>query len=339
MKILVADDDPVSRRLMQGILQRNGYEVVLTEDGLSACRALINADSPRLALLDWIMPELDGPGVCREVRRRRSESYVYIALLTAKQSHADIVEGLEAGADDYLTKPCHPAELKARLLTGRRILSYEDRLVKSREDMRYRATHDSLTQLANRASILSDLRQSMQTAGQRKCDLSVLLCDIDHFKSVNDRYGHLVGDAVLGEVAQRLSRSVRRADMVGRLGGEEFLVVLDGCGAGDLKLCAEQVCSAVSGMPIRFREHVLDVSISVGAATFQGWRGDRSLEQLLHQADEALYVAKALGRNRVSVWGSSLSSTLTARPLDSLNLDSPARDLEGRPIGATLGSC
>ncbi len=319
MKILVADDDPVSRRLMQSILQRNGYEVVLTEDGLSACRALTNAHSPRLALIDWMMPELDGPSVCREVRRCRKDSYVYIALLTAKQSHADIVEGLEAGADDYLTKPCHPAELKARLLTGRRILGYEDRLVKSREDMRYRATHDSLTQLANRASILSNLRQAMETAAQRKCDLSVLLCDIDRFKSINDRYGHLVGDAVLGEVAQRLSRSIRRGDMVGRLGGEEFLVVLDGCGAGDLKSCAEQVCTAVSRTQICLLEHVLDVSVSIGATTFQGWRGDIPLEQLLRQADEALYEAKALGRNRVSVWGSSLLSSIPACALDSPN--------------------
>jgi two-component system, cell cycle response regulator len=319
MKILVADDDRVSRRLMQGILERNGYEVLLTEDGLSACRALMNADSPRLALIDWMMPKLDGPGVCREVRRCRKDSYVYIALLTAKQANADIVEGLEAGADDYLTKPCHPAELKARLLTGRRILSYEDTLVKSREDMRYRATHDSLTDLANRASILSDLRQAMESAALRKNDLSVLLCDIDHFKSINDRFGHLVGDNVLGEVAKRLSRSVRKADIVGRLGGEEFLVVLDGCGVGDLKPCAEQVCTAVGGTKIHYRENVLDVSISIGAATFQGWRGDMSLEQLLRQADEALYEAKALGRNRVSIWGSSPLSKIPTCASDSVN--------------------
>jgi two-component system, cell cycle response regulator len=305
MKILVADDDPVSRRLMQGTLQRNGYEVVLAEDGLSACRALTNADSPRLALIDWMMPELDGPGVCREVRRRRKDSYVYIALLTAKQSRADIVEGLEAGADDYLTKPCHPAELKARLLTVRRILSYEDKLVESREAMRYRASHDSLTQLANRASILSSLHQTMEIATHRKSDVSVLLCDVDHFKSINDQYGHLVGDAVLEEVAQCLSRSVRKIDMVGRYGGEEFLVVLDGCGAADLMACAEQVRCAVSGAKIRSAGYELEISVSIGGATFQGRRGDISLEQLLRVADEALYDAKAHGRNRVSVLGPS----------------------------------
>lgn len=300
MKILVADDDSVSRRLLQGVLQKHGYDVILAADGLTACRELTSAEGPRLALIDWVMPELDGLGVCREVRRRRSESYVYIALLTAKQSNADIVEGLEAGADDYLTKPCHPAELKARLLTGRRILSYEDKLVESREAMRFRATHDDLTKLSNRASILSQLRHSMAVAMQRKTDVSILLCDIDHFKQINDRYGHLAGDAVLEKVAARLLGSVRKEDRVGRYGGEEFLVVLEGCKARDLKSCAEQVRMAVSGTPVDTNAGPLDVSISIGAATFQGWRGNTpSVEHLVKTADGALYEAKASGRNCV----------------------------------------
>jgi two-component system, cell cycle response regulator len=319
MRILVADDDRVSRLLMQGILQRNGYEVILAEDGLSACRELTNPDSPRLALIDWMMPELDGPGVCREVRRRRHDSYVYIALLTAKQGNADIVEGLEAGADDYLTKPCHPAELKARLLTGRRILSYEDKLVESREAMRFRATHDALTELWNRASILTHLRQAMEIASRRRSALSVLLCDIDHFKRINDLYGHLAGDSILQEVSSRLLRSVRKTDRVGRYGGEEFLVVLDGCRAEDLKLCAEQVRTAVSGTQIRSTGHALDVSVSIGAITFEGWSGHASVEQLLKLADEALYQAKASGRNCVSLWGDALSSDGLLSRLDSVN--------------------
>lgn len=320
MKILVADDDPVSRRLMQRILERNGYEVVLATDGVSACLALTGHEAPRLALLDWMMPELDGPAVCREVRQHRHDSYVYIVLLTAKQSSCDIVEGLEAGADDYLIKPCHPAELKARLLTGRRVLNYEDKLVASREDMHYRATHDSLTGLANRASILACLEEAMESAVRRQGDVSVLLCDIDHFKAINDSYGHLAGDEVLQEVSKRLARSVRKTDAIGRYGGEEFLVVLDGCGIEDLRPCAEQVRSAISGTRIDVDAQALDVSLSIGATTFHGRdieTGTRmSVAQLLRAADEAMYQAKIQGRNRV-LFGSSRTavSTLSTIPL------------------------
>lgn len=297
MKILVADDDPVSRRLMQGILEKSGYETILAADGLAACRELTRAEGPRIALIDWLMPELDGPGVCREVRRRRDESYVYIALLTAKQSSADVVEGLEAGADDYLRKPCHPAELKARLLTGRRILKYEDKLVEAREAMRFQATHDALTKLRNRGSILADLRKAMGDGVQKRRAVSILLCDIDHFKRINDSYGHLAGDAVLEEVSARLVRAVRKDDSVGRYGGEEFLVVLDGCRTEDLKSCAEQVRLAVCGTPIRTQGSALNVSISIGATTCEWWDGHLSAEQLVKRADEALYDAKANGRD------------------------------------------
>lgn len=307
MKILVADDDPVSQRLMQGILQKSGYEVIPVADGLSACRELARGDGPRLALVDWMMPELDGPGVCREVRRRRDDSYVYIALLTAKHSNADIVAGLEAGADDYLTKPCHPAELKARLLTGRRILRYEDKLVEAREAMRFRATHDALTKLWNRASILSHLRQALHDATQRRHAVSVLLCDIDHFKLINDQHGHLAGDAVLEEVSARLTRAVRKDDWVGRYGGEEFLVVLNGCKAEDLQQCADQVRRAVTDTLIRTHIGGLDVSISVGAATVSGWDANPSAEHLLKIADDALYEAKSRGRNCVCLADTSFS--------------------------------
>lgn len=142
MKILVADDDPVSRRLMQSMLQRSGYEVILAADGLAASLELCRHDGPRLAVIDWMMPELDGPEVCRRVRSRLDAPYVFILLLTSKQSNEDTVAGLEAGADDYLTKPCNAEELKACLLPGQRILELEDTLVEAREAMHFRAAHD-----------------------------------------------------------------------------------------------------------------------------------------------------------------------------------------------------
>jgi diguanylate cyclase (GGDEF)-like protein len=299
MKILVADDDPVSCRMMQRMLERSGYEVVVATDGRAASEALSSNNGPKLALVDWMMPELDGPGVCREVRRRPDGSYVYIVLLTAKESHEDIVEGLEAGADDYLTKPCNPAELNARLLTGRRILELEQKLVEARDGMRFRATHDGLTGLLNRSAILSSLRQSLDRAANEGESFSVLLCDIDHFKRINDVYGHLAGDAVLEHFASRIQSAVRSDDFVGRYGGEEFLIVLNGCKGRDLAMRAEQVRRCLIDTPFPVREGLLNVSASIGGATVDGQSGLLTAEMILEQADTAMYEAKSQGRNCV----------------------------------------
>src|SRR6267378_148013 len=182
--------------MMERMLQHSGYEVITVEDGRQAAHELSKVDGPRLALIDWMMPELDGPGVCREVRSRHGDSYVYILLLTSKQSSEDVVMGLEAGADDYLTKPCHPAELKARLHTGQRILQLEDKLVEAREEMRFKATHDALTSLFNRGVIMDLLSRELARTRRENGCTTILLADLDHFKQVNDTHGHVVGDEV-----------------------------------------------------------------------------------------------------------------------------------------------
>jgi two-component system cell cycle response regulator len=299
VKILLADDDPVSRRLMERMLQRGGYEVITVENGREAARELTAAGGPRLALIDWMMPELDGPAVCREVRSRIDGAYVYILLLTSKQSSEDIVKGLQAEADDYLTKPCHPAELKARLHTGRRILQLEDKLVEAREDMRFKATHDALTSLWDRGAILALLRSELSRSKREHSSVSVLLCDIDHFKQVNDVHGHQVGDEVLEEVSTRLLDAVRPYDAVGRYGGEEFLIVLNGCSAEDLEVRAEQARKAICGRVFSTSDGSILVSMSIGAITIQDWDKTDAIEPFLKEADEALYRAKAAGRNRV----------------------------------------
>jgi two-component system cell cycle response regulator len=299
MKILVADDDPVSCRLMQRMLERSGYEVVVAADGRAASRALMSSDGPKLALVDWMMPELDGPGVCREVRRRPDESYVYIVLLTSKQSNEDIVEGLGAGADDYLTKPCNPAELNARLLTGRRILELEEKLVEARESMRFRAMHDGLTRLLNRTAILACARQALDAFLREGVPFSILLGDIDHFKRINDVHGHLAGDAVLAHFASRLQNAVRASDVIGRYGGEEFLIVLQGCSAQDLATRAEQVRRAITDCPFTVRDGLLTVSASLGGTTVDRLNTPMSTELIIDQADAALYLAKTQGRNCV----------------------------------------
>jgi diguanylate cyclase (GGDEF)-like protein len=299
MKILVADDDSISRRLMQHTLQRFGYQVVLAENGRRAAEILSGVEGPRLALVDWMMPELDGPGLCREVRHlHRDGAYIYILLLTSKQSRDNIVAGLEAGADDYITKPCQPAELRARLHTGCRILSLEEKLVQAREEMRYKATHDALTAIWNRASILSLLRSELERSVRSHQVTSVLLCDIDHFKQINDNHGHLIGDIVLREVASRFVTAVRSYDAVGRYGGEEFLILLSNCDGSSLESRCESVRASIASTPMATGQGLLSVSVSIGAVTCPQWDPGTPLERILALADSALYRAKAEGRNR-----------------------------------------
>jgi two-component system, cell cycle response regulator len=295
MRILIADDEIVSRRLLERTLGRAGYEVMAVDNGQAAVDYLCRTDGPRLALLDWIMPELHGPEVCRIVREKRSQPYVHIILLTSKESKQDIVTGLESGADDYLIKPWDPGELKARLRTGERILQLEDRLVEAREDMRFRATHDPLTSLLNRGAIMDLLaRELARTQRERGCT-TLLLGDVDHFKRVNDTYGHVIGDEVLREVARRLLSSVRSYDLVGRYGGEEFLIVLNNCDAANTLARAEEIRKGIARTPIQTKSGPLPITMSVGALHTK--EGEWSVEDALREVDSALYKAKAAGRN------------------------------------------
>jgi two-component system cell cycle response regulator len=300
LKILIADDEALSRRLLEKTLERAGYEVVAVENGRAAVRQLCESDGPRLALLDWVMPELDGPGVCREVRRQQDDSYVYMVLLTSKESKEDIVAGLESGADDYLTKPFNVDELKARLRTGERILHLEGRLVEAREMMRFKATHDALTSIWNRGVIMDLLgRELMRSQRESACTI-VLLGDVDHFKSVNDTHGHLVGDEVLQEIARRLLLSIRSYDFVGRYGGEEFLLVLNNCKPQFAEARAEDIRKIVSSRPVQTLAGPLNITMSFGLLLSDVW-GVRPVEELLHEVDAALYAAKAAGRNCIRV--------------------------------------
>jgi two-component system, cell cycle response regulator len=300
MRILIADDVLMSRKLLQKTLERAGYEVTAVENGRLAADQLCPPNGPRLALLDWVMPELDGPGVCREVRKRKEPSYVYMILLTSKESKEDVVAGLESGADDYLTKPFDPEELKARLRTGLRILDLEDRLVQAREAMRFQATHDGMTGLWNRSIIVDLLGRELARSRREHASTSILMCDLDHFKMVNDTYGHLSGDDVLKETAKRLLASVRSYDFVGRYGGEEFLVVLNNCNPAYALARAEEICKAISQRPVPTSSGPVPVTMSLGLLVSQEW-GARPVEEFLREADAALYEAKAAGRNCVRV--------------------------------------
>lgn len=296
MKILIADDDPLSLRLLQKTLERAGYEVTAVKNGRRAVEEMCQPEGPRLALLDWVMPELDGPAVCREIRKERNDRHVHIILITSKDSKQDIVCGLESGADDYLVKPFDPEELKARLRSGLRILQLEDNLVEAREQMHYKATHDSLTSLLNRGMIVELLTRELARARREKSCTVVILGDVDHFKAVNDTYGHPVGDEVLREISRRLLGSVRSYDFVGRYGGEEFLVVLNNCKATHALSRAEQIRNAVYRIPVPTTIGPLPITMSLGALASLG-EEPKNVDEVLCEVDHALYEAKGAGRN------------------------------------------
>ena len=296
-EVLIADDDPVSRRLLQVSLGSAGYRVAAAADGAEALRLLNEPDSPRLVILDWLMPVMDGVQVCRLVRASGREPYHYIILLTAKGHQTEIIEGLEAGADDYITKPFDLQELKARLRAGKRILELQEQLVTAREQLRIQATHDSLTGLFNRMAILEALDRETTRSRREKKPVGIIMADLDHFKHINDTYGHQAGDAVLQETARRMSTSVRAYDSVGRYGGEEFLVVVSGSELGAAAELAERLRQGVAAQPVSVESAVIPVTVSLGVAVSADGAGRP--EELLRQADEALYTAKDRGRNRV----------------------------------------
>ncbi len=298
MRILVAEDDPISRHLLEAFLVKWGYEVIVAADGVEARRVLQHDNAPNLALLDWMMPGTDGVEICREVRKRAAEPYTYILLVTAKGQKQDILEGLEAGADDYLAKPFDPQELRARLRVGRRILELQEQLIQAREELRAQATHDPLTGLWNRTAILETLQRELDRAERQRTPVAVFMADLDHFKQINDTYGHLAGDAVLREVSRRMRTTIRSYDAIGRYGGEEFLIVTPGCDVTTALKLAERVRSCVSREPIDVAGGTFPATLSLGVAA-SSEAGDA--DQLVRDADAALYRAKNAGRNRVEL--------------------------------------
>jgi two-component system cell cycle response regulator len=297
VKVLVAEDEPLTRRLLEASVQKLGLEVVTAGDGQEAWRILQGEDPPRLAILDWLMPGRQGVDICRDLRRRQ-EPYVYVLLLTGKDRKEDVVEGLNAGADDFLTKPFDVQELEARLRAGRRILELQAAIVAAREELRVRATHDPLTGVWNRAALIDFLdREVNRAARERKC-LALLIADIDHFKPINDTYGHVLGDEVLCETVKRIRASIRHYDGLGRYGGEEFVIVLPGCDLEQGVRLAERIRESVGSHPLRTSTLEVPLTLSLGVTAVEPGDPHEPLS-LIELADGALYRAKRAGRNRV----------------------------------------
>ncbi len=305
MKVLIADDSATSRAMLRSALTRWGYDVVMAENGKEALDILATEDPPPMAVLDWVMPELTGPEVCRRVRETLREPYTYILLLTSKNTKGETVEGLEAGADDYIVKPFDQHELQVRLRAGQRIIDLQLNLMQAREELRERASKDLLTMLPNRSAIAHTLENEIARCHRDHRTVGIILLDLDHFKRVNDTLGHFAGDAVLRETAARLRSNMRPYDQVGRYGGEEFLVVLPNCDLEQAANQAERMRHRLHETSMLVDGSELQVSASFGVTISDG--SERSPDLFVRVADEALYRAKANGRNRI--WSLTLEQS------------------------------
>ena len=297
--ILIAEDDRMFRVLLQGWLEDRGYHVTIAQNGQQAWELLQTEAAPKLVILDWMMPGMTGPEICQQLRSRSDLQYRYVLLLTARNQKQDLVAGLEAGADDYLSKPFDALELHARLNVGRRILDLQEQLLAAQEALRFEATHDFLTGVWNGAAILQALDREIERAGRMQTSLGVMMLDLDNFKQVNDRHGHLAGDEVLRASARRIAEAVRVYDLVGRYGGEEFLVLAPGCVPPALQQQAERVRASLAE-PINTSAGMIRISASIGivGADFSH-HSMLDSRALVHAADQAMYQAKAKGKNRV----------------------------------------
>lgn len=297
MKVLIAEDNRFFRRLVEVSLKQWGHEVVGCEDGGQAWDLLVQDAPPRLALLDWEMPKLQGVEICRRLRALKNRPYVYLILLTAKSRKDDIIQGLDSGADDYVTKPFDPVELRVRLRAATRILRLQEDLMAACSAAEQRAKEDPLTGLWNHSAILDILRRELDRSARSSGRVGVILADVDHFKRINDSHGHLVGDRVLRRIAQVMKNGVRSHDSVGRYGGEEFLVVLPDCCDRETVNLAQRIKKAILDDCPDDGEPLLG-TVSFGVTCVDG-RTRMSLDSVIHTADEALYQAKRNGRNRI----------------------------------------
>lgn len=299
VKILIADDELVSRHLMKAALRDMGYDVVVVDNGQDAWEVLQEGEA-RIALIDWVMPGLDGIEICRRVREAGMLGYVYVIVVTGRDQTEDVVAALDAGADDCVTKPFRPEELSARVRTGIRIVMLERALRETQDELRLIATRDELTKVWNRPAILRLLEGEVNRSRREYKPFAIALVDIDHFKQVNDRLGHLAGDVVLAEVASRLTSACRSYDRVGRYGGEEMVVLMPGCESDAAFDVSERLRCAVSACDILTPEGAASVTVSVGAASNQD-RLNVSSTVMVRAADRALYESKGNGRNRVTI--------------------------------------
>jgi len=266
MKILIAEDDFTSRVMLTGILNKNGYEVIETDNGLDALEILQMPDAPKLVILDWMMPKMEGLEVVRRIRSIRTNNPPYFIMLSAKSEKIDIITGLDTGCNDYLIKPFDVGELRSRVEVGHRMIELQDELLKSREALKYQATHDDLTGMINRRATIDQLSKEIERSARTGHIVVVGMCDIDHFKAINDTYGHQAGNDVLCGLAQIFKNNIRIYDEVGRIGGEEFLIIAPMEQVTTLPYMFSRLSNKVAESKIPTIAGELSITISIGVA-------------------------------------------------------------------------
>lgn len=309
--VLVVDDDDLVREELVALISEAGYDVRVAKSGAEAL-AVFDAEPCRIVLSDWEMPDMDGVALCRNIRGRRLPDYTYVLMLTVRRTKRDVVAGLNAGADDYVVKGAPPEELLARLAVGRRITGLEHSLRASSLENRRLAFTDSLTGAYNRRFLMKHLPREYERSRRHQHPLAVLVCDIDHFKLINDGYGHAAGDTVLQEITRRLTEALRSSDWVVRAGGEEFVVVLPETDLDGAGVVAEKLRAEIAAHPVTSGALVVPVKVSVGySAVATDEELERfSFDELLRTADSRLHEAKLEGRNRCKGSGVTRSGTM-----------------------------
>ena len=313
MHILIAEDDFTSRTMLAAVLKKGGHVVTEAVNGVEALTKLQAPDAPHLVILDWMMPEMDGVEVLRRVRALETEYPPYLIMLTSKDGKADIVAGLDAGANDYLSKPFDAGELRARVEVGCRMVAMQAALIESRKALLYQATHDPMTGMLNRRAILEHLHKELVRVHRLGEALAIGMCDIDHFKQINDTYGHQTGDDVLRGLSLILNESLRPYDSVGRMGGEEFLVIAPMKTGTECTSLFDRLRLRVADHRIRTRSGDLSVTVSIGvvlAATAS------TVDAVLEASDVAMYQAKNGGRNCVVVREHYIAATVLSTEPD-----------------------
>jgi two-component system cell cycle response regulator len=299
--ILVVDDDPVSRTLLERILVRAGYKVTAVQNGREALRTL-KENFFSIVISDWMMPEMDGIELCKAIRNTDFPGYIFFIIITSRDAKDDLVLGLEAGADDYLTKPINHAELKARLNTAERILKLEKSLLEANEAIRLLSITDPLTNSYNRGYLMQRLPQEISRAHRYGSPLSLIMSDLDHFKMINDEYGHQAGDLVLRKFVDSIKGKIREGiDWMARYGGEEFILVLPETDLKKASILAERLRNIVSENVVDLGKIQLKITASFGVTCLESAKitNEASAEFMIKEADSCLYLAKKEGRNRV----------------------------------------
>jgi len=297
LKILVADDSAVYRKLVEQTLSDDNHKVIFAKNGREALD-LYAKHTPALVITDWTMPDIGGLELCKKIRQDFQQHFAHIILLTSNTDKEQVVEGLAGGADDYLTKPFHQGELRARVNVGLRVVELHRQVQAKNRQLEEMALTDPLTGLANRRAIDIWITRQLSAAARHDFPIWVAICDLDHFKKVNDTYGHEAGDMVLKTFAQILKSNTRQSNICGRHGGEEFLNIITHVERDNSVIAFERIRKQMENQKFTFNNQTFSVTTSMGIAGFRGTRPP-AFADLLAQADEALYSAKHKGRNRI----------------------------------------